>query len=113
MRKEKMVDLSHIKKIYAAMSDEELQHFVKSEGGNLTDEAFQLLKSELSSRRISTDTIARIEDGSYLAETAHVKRVIKAVPDQLSITALSMALNEKCDGKTNDEIILSLDGART
>lgn len=86
------------------MSDEELTHFATNEGANLTVDAFQLLRSEFLLRRLPTGIIDRIEDGSHVAEIALLKKVFKTVPDQSSITALALAINEKRDGETNEVI---------
>ena len=104
----KMVDPSDIKKTYAAMSDAELRHFASNEGASLTMEAFQILKSEFSSRLLPSDIIESIEDGSHLAELASLKKIVSSVPEQASVTALASAINEKRDGKSDDLIIYHL-----
>lgn len=103
-----MVDPLDIKKSYAAMSDAELLHFATNEGANLTAEAFQILKTEFFSRRLGTDILERIADGSHVAEEGHLKKMIKAVPEQSPTTALATAINEKRDGIDDDVIVFHL-----
>ena len=103
-----MVEDSVIKLHYAAMTEGELMNFATEEGSRLTKEAFSILKKEFINRKMNTYILEAIQDGTLTEHKQSIDNIEKIEFKEFSTTVLSYALNEKRDGKTNDEIVSGL-----
>jgi len=103
-----MINNNVIKASYTAMTDGELINFAIEDGTGLTREAFLLLKQEFIFRKLDIHVLNRIEDGTFSENQQAVKDIENTVVKEFSTTVLAHALNEKRDGKMDEEIIAGL-----
>lgn len=100
-----MSDLNIIKSRYRNMTDGELMTFTLEDGTGLTTEAFGLLKNEFLERKLDISVLFAIEDGTFLQYKESIKNIENRSAGEFSNSVLVHALNEKRDGRINDEII--------
>jgi hypothetical protein len=92
---------------YRKMTDGELINFVTAESGNLTPEAFMLLKQECVSRGLH-DVIEQAEDGELNRVQGMIRQIESFTSSEFNSNVLKYSLNEKRDGKSSEEIVSSL-----
>ncbi|MEJ7625864.1 MAG: hypothetical protein WKF35_03290 [Ferruginibacter sp.] len=103
-----MADQKIIRERYTAMTDGELENFAREDGIGLTEEALLLLQAEFKKRQIDTAVFDEIRDGTLIRKTESIEKIENFINTETNSSILSVALNEKRDGKTDLEIFNSL-----
>ena len=103
-----MLEHKIVKEQYQRMPDEELIRFAKNESQHLTMESFHLLKSEFESRNLDIGVLEEVETDKLLSEMNNQSTFEKATSIEYAEMIWKFALDQKEEGKTNNEIFNSL-----
>lgn len=99
-----MIDITSVRESYRKMSNAQLIDFTIQEGDHLTQNAIQALTEEFRIRNLNTGVLTAIQDGTLSKYKENLKNTERSVVQQLNLTYLSIALSEKRDNKSNEEI---------
>jgi len=103
-----MSDQEIIRERYAEMTDGELENFAQEDGMGLTKEALLLLQAEFNKREMDTTVFDEIRNGTIFKKTESIKKIENTLNNETNTSNLTVALNEKRDGKTDVDIYASL-----
>lgn len=103
------LSLESIREQYAALSDEQLLRFAEQEGSSITDEAFNILRHELVTRKIGTHLIIRVKQDVHKHKMSEFLRLKKEKESRFIINAISMAYNQKEKGISNSAVATALE----
>jgi hypothetical protein len=99
-----MIDLAIIRERYAAMSDAELLKLAKTEGHELTKEAFKMLQEEFARRKLDLALVdSFVEENKAISREKSMQRLEDNYTGELQVL-IGFAMEEKAGGSTDGQI---------
>jgi hypothetical protein len=99
-----MIDAALIQENYAQMSDEQLIHLAKTEGGSLTGAALSILQGEFVHRRLDISIFETIDDNRTSLQNDRAQTDRLNISGEFNRSLWSYAFEEKKEGVADDEI---------